>query len=96
MLIHSNHHSQHSKKNNKSQKFGNKLVRRWEKFKGQKRERIGGGKEKRLRKKKRKGLQKKKVVDAPCKSNINAVIEEHTSSENIPTFCVDDHDESHV
>ena len=34
-----------------------------------------GGKEK-------KGVKKKNVIDTPCESNINTVIEEHFSSEN--------------
>ena len=32
---------------------------------------------------KRKGAQKKKLIDAACESNINIVVEEHVSSENI-------------
>ena len=32
--------------------------------------------------KEKKGVKKKNVIDAPCESNINTVIEEHFSSEN--------------
>ena len=30
-----------------------------------------------------KGVKEKNVIDTPCESNINAVVEEHFSSENI-------------
>ena len=40
--------------------------------------------EKTAEKKKEKGV-KKNVIDTPCKSNINTVIEEHFSPDNIET-----------
>ena len=33
--------------------------------------------------KEKKGVKKKNVIDTPCKSSINTVVEEHFSSERI-------------
>ena len=48
-----------------------------------KRERNLVEKQKSLRKKKRTIVQKKKLIDAPCESNIRAVVKENVSSENV-------------
>ena len=34
-----------------------------------------------------KGVRKKNVIDTPCESNTNTVVEEYFSSENTKTFC---------